>query len=179
MHGQHHINHLDGDVARSSTTSREREGAAQTRAGGRAVETPEIRDLVLHPPRTGEVEVGADDATGVRRADGAHADQRAAQVVVVEHVAGPPPQHLSATHGHEHLKSGGNACQRVPCSHKACIAVSNPSSVGRGPSRKFHPTLLDHNHSRHLSATHGHDHLKSGGSACQRGGALTAWSAPS
>ena len=53
----------------------------------------------------------------------------------------------------------GNACQRVRCSHKSVIPVSKPSSVGRIPSRLLPHTRLDHNHSPHLSATHGHEYL--------------------
>ena len=54
----------------------------------------------------------------------------------------------------------GNAYQRVRCSHNCVTAVIKPSSVGRLPSRLVRNTELDHNHSHHLSATHGHEHLK-------------------
>ena len=57
---------------------------------------------------------------------------------------------LSATHGHEHLKSGGNACQRVRCSHNHVIAVSRPRSVGSVPvnpkSFKNLPNPTTHHH---------------------------------
>jgi len=77
------------------------------------------------------------------------------------------PQHpSSATRGHERLKSGGGACQRVPCSHKYVTAVSSASSVGRTPSRLLSSTPLDVSPQHPSSATHGHEHHKR--SACRR-----------
>ena len=67
---------------------------------------------------------------------------------------------VSDTHGHDHLRcGGGSVCQRAPWSHNSAIAVSSASSVGSVPSTLLNCTQLDHPHSPHLSATHGHEHL--------------------
>ena len=81
--------------------------------------------------------------------------------IVPSRVAGSPPQPPPLSDTWTRISQmRGNACQRVWCSHKYVSSVSKPSSVGRLLSRLLPYAQLDHHHSHHLSATHGHEYLK-------------------
>ena len=122
--------------ANSKTLPGEREGGAQIGARRRACQAGQVRELVLHPARTGGAQVGAGGV--VRRAHGAHADEVTAQAFVAVHAAEhhhgahPPSATSTRTCQMEEPRANG-----VWCSHNDSTAVIWPSSVGIVPVSWF------------------------------------------